>query len=170
METQNDGPRSQGRHGPIRSILGLGGHDSPLSTPFPMPLTLGYLPDLLWICVPEARPIIATWLCGEIVEAADVGRVLTPPSPGVTAVDLLWYPLMEPALNEKPIDQLKVARYFAVVRESYAAEGTEREQVRQGLIDYVLEFLADPRYREIVRTIDPGLFRILNQAVPHLMD
>jgi hypothetical protein len=131
----------------------------------PMELSLGYLGDLVWMRLPEARPLLADRIEREVQDAINIGRGLNHLSASGIAADVLWSPLMRRALEEDPLDRAAVARYLAVVREAYVADRPDAEHLRYALRTYVLESLAEARYRAVVEELDDELFKIVQRDV-----
>lgn len=140
--------------------------DTPL---VPMGVSLGFLVDMLWVHIPECRPPIARWLAGEVDDALGTGRPLRRLSPGRAGLEFLWHPVLRDALDAAAVDETRVAELLVVVRIAYTAQGPEQRATQDGLKDYVLEYLTEPRYRAIVRRVDLELYRILESALPKLM-
>jgi len=128
-----------------------------------MELSLGHLGDLVWMRLPEARPLLAELMEREVQDAINIGRGLNLLDSSSIAADVLWSPLMSRALEEDPLDRPKVARYLAVVREAYVADRPEAEHTRYALRTYVLESLAATRYRSVVEELDNDLFEIVQR-------
>jgi hypothetical protein len=130
-----------------------------------MELSLGFLGDLVWMRLPEARPLVAKRIEGEVIDAITIGRELQQLTSMSIASDVLWSPLLRRALEESPLDKEKVARFLAVIREAYLADRPEGEYTQYALRTYVLEWLAQPEYLSIVEDIDRDLHDIIMRDV-----
>jgi hypothetical protein len=75
-----------------------------------MGLSLGFLGDLVWMRLPEARPFVAKRIEREIDAAITAGRELRQLTSSSIASDVLWWPLLSRALDESPLDRQKVGR------------------------------------------------------------
>ena len=122
-----------------------------------MQWSIGLLGDFVWMNLPESRPFFAGRIAAEVEEAIDHDRELQPIQPMDTARDVLWYPLIQPALDAEPMDEEWVARLLRVVREAWELEPPPWEDTRYGLRVYVLENLDVPDYLPIVERLDPAL-------------
>ena len=133
----------------------------------PMPLSLGFLGDLLWMRLPETRPFLAERIRRAVEDAIDSDRELWRLTPGEIAPDALWWPVLKPALEAYPASHGSLVRQLAVVREAYLAEGPEQEPIRYALDAYVFDWLRTPEHLSVVRTVDPELANlILGQPTP----
>ncbi len=126
-----------------------------------MQWSTGFLGDFLWMTLPECRPIFADRIKAELEDAIDLGRELQPIGPLDIACDVLWYPLVRPALNADPMDEEWVTRLLRVVREAFELEPPPWEDTRYGLRVYVLENLDVPEYIATVKRLDPALFALI---------
>ncbi|MEV6896491.1 hypothetical protein [Amycolatopsis sp. NPDC051372] len=142
--------------------------DSPVDAAFPehgdadvpMPWSLGMLGDLMWMRLPETRPILAEHIAREVEDAMDAGRELMM-LVGSIAPDALWYPVMEPTLEAYPHTRDRVAAQLMVVWEAYHAEHPDRDATQYALEQYVFINLQYPPYRGIVEEILPDLATLL---------
>jgi hypothetical protein len=130
-----------------------------------MALSLGVLGDLMWMRLPEARPHLAAVLANEIDVALGEGRELRQPLLPDLVPNALWFPVLKPTLDRYPDDRDRLAEQLQVVYEAYQDEGQLRAAVRANLADYVLEWLQDPRYREIVAEVHPELSALVAREV-----
>jgi hypothetical protein len=129
-----------------------------------MPWSLGILGDLLWTKVPESRPALAELMVDHIESAMAAGRELVPPLPGEVAPDVLWFPLLEPALDAYPAGRDRLAVLLSVVFDAYRADGPAHAGIRAALENYVFEYLAEPAYRRIVAEVHPDLSALVATA------
>lgn len=130
-----------------------------------MQWSIGVLGDFVWMNLPEARPFLAERIAAEVEDAIDHDRELQPVQPMDTARDVLWYPLIQPALDAEPMDEEWVARLLRVVREAWELEPPPWEDTRYGLRVYVLENLDVPDYLPIVERLDPALHAVIRNVI-----
>ncbi|MFS8104479.1 hypothetical protein LFM09_45970 [Lentzea alba] len=127
--------------------------------------SIGLLGDFVWMSLPESRPFFAERIMAEVEEAIDHDRELQPIQPMDTARDVLWYPLIQPALDARPMDEQWVARLLRVVREAWELEPPPWEDTRYGLRVYVLENLDVPDYLPVVERLDPALYAAIRSEI-----
>ncbi|QRP42709.1 hypothetical protein [Amycolatopsis sp. FDAARGOS 1241] len=111
-------------------------------TDVPMSWSLGVLGDLMWMRLPEARPILAEGIADEVENAMDAGRVLI-----LLVGDLvtdLWHRVMEPTLNNFPRTKERVAAQLRVVLEVYRAEHPDQDTTRYMIEQSVFIYLQEP--------------------------
>ncbi|NUT53781.1 MAG: hypothetical protein HOV94_41800 [Saccharothrix sp.] len=125
-------------------------------------MSLGFLGDLVWRRLPEARPLVAERVVREMDDAMTVGRGIRRPTALSIVSDVLWSPLLRRALDASPIDRTLLARYLAVVREAYLSEASN-DEVREALLIYVLDGLGSPEYLPVVEDVDRELFEIIRR-------
>ncbi|NKE61039.1 hypothetical protein FXN61_31355 [Lentzea sp. PSKA42] len=130
-----------------------------------MSWSLGLLGDFLWRNLPECRPFFAERLKHEIDEAIEQDRELHAVWPLEIACDVLWYPLIRPALDADPMDEELVARLLRIVREAWALEPPPWEDTRYGLRVYVLENLDVPEHISVVERLDPVLHQVIRNEI-----
>ncbi|MGW6933591.1 hypothetical protein ACWGE0_26285 [Lentzea sp. NPDC054927] len=135
------------------------------SPPWKMQWSIGLLGDFLWMNLPESRPFFAERIAAEVEEAIELDRELQPLQPMDTARDVLWYPLIQPALDADPMDEEWVSRLLRVVREAWELEPPPWEDTRYGLRVYVLENLDVPDYLPIVERLDPALHAAIRNEI-----
>lgn len=127
-----------------------------------MEMSLGYLGDLVWLRLPEARPFLADRVVRELEDAITVGRELRRLTALSIASDVLWSPLLRRTLDSAPLDRDLVARCLALVREAYVSESSN-DEVRDALLSYVLDGLGSPEYRPVVEEIDEEFFEVVQR-------
>jgi len=125
-----------------------------------MELSLGYLGDLVWLRLPEARPLVADQVARELDDAMAMGRELRHPTALNIVSDVLWTPLLRRLLESSPLDRELLARCLAVIREAYTSEESN-DEVRDALLVYVMDGLRAPDYLSIVEDVDRELFEII---------
>lgn len=158
------GPTLPVRKGsPVEAVLGA--QPATASPPWKMQWSIGFLGDFLWVNLPECRPFLAERIRAEVEDAIDLDRELQPVGPLDIAGDVLWYPLLQPALDAEPMDEERVARLLRVVREAFALEPPAWEDSRYGLRVYVLENLDVPEYISTVERLDPPLFDVIRNEI-----
>ncbi|MFI7674621.1 hypothetical protein [Actinophytocola sp. NPDC049390] len=148
--------------------------DSPLDAAFPeataptsdVPMTwsLGRLGDLMWMRLPEARPLLAKLITSELEHAMNARSELML-LVGDIVTDALWRPLMCPTLDDYPRTRDQVARQFQVVREGYLADHPDQDATREMLVDYVFYNLQEPKYLAIVEEVDPELAALIQSVM-----
>ncbi|MEU4740443.1 hypothetical protein AB0G02_08210 [Actinosynnema sp. NPDC023658] len=158
------GPSVPVRKGsPVEAVFG--DRQATASPPWRMQWSVGFLADFLWMALPECRPFLAERIRAEVEDAIDLDRELQPLGPLDIAGDVLWYPLIQPALDADPMDEERVARLLRAVREAFALEPPAWEDSRYGLRVGVLENLDVPQYISTVERIDPALFVMIRNEI-----
>lgn len=125
-----------------------------------MRMSLGYLGDLVWLRLPEARPFLAERVVRELEDAITADREPRHVTALSIASDVLWSPLLRRTLDASPLDRELVARCLAVVREAYVSESSN-DEVREALLVYVFDGLGSSEYRPVVEEIDREFFEVV---------
>lgn len=135
-----------------------------------MPWSLGHLGDLMWMTLPETRPFLAAQIVSEVEDALEYGRQLGPLLPGTLASHALWHPVMRPALDEYPNSRDRVAGHLRFLYEVYKSvepdqtESPDQLATREALDSYVIDWLREPAYREIVDEVVPELAALIDHG------
>ncbi|MCP2249651.1 hypothetical protein [Lentzea aerocolonigenes] len=150
------------RGSPVEAAFGT----SPVPAPTDrMQWSIGLLGDFLWLNLPECRPFFAEQIKAEVEQAIDHDRELRPLQPMDIADYVLWQPLIEPALEARPMDEQWVSRLLRVVREAWELEPPPWEDTRYGLRVYVLERLDVPEHLPVVERLDPALYAAIRAEI-----
>lgn len=123
--------------------------------------SLGMPADLIWMLVPESRPLLAELAVGQLETAVELGRELFPVD-DTEAVLKFWGRLAEPALKGLPGTRADAERYCALIRLMWDFECPERDRVREVLGWYVLEDIASTPVFWMIEVVDPELFRLIH--------
>lgn len=138
--------------------------DSEPAEPHPvMPLSLGILGDLMWLQLPDSRVRLAKLIVNEVEAAVQSGLPLCV-LVGSIVTDVLWHPLIQPALDNYPETRMQVQVYLRVVREAYLRDESPTTGTRWALEEYVFDNLKYSPYREIVEEVDMELAEIIGSA------
>lgn len=152
-----DGPVEVGRNSVMHALF-EGAAPKPAARR--MRWSLGMPADLIWMLVPESRPLLAELAAGQFETAVELGRELHPVD-DTEAVLKFWARLAEPALKGFPDTRADAERYCAFIRLVWDFDCPEQERVRQVLGWYVLEDIASTPVLWTVEVVDPALFQLI---------
>ena len=135
-----------------------------------MAWSLGMPADLMWMVLPESRPMLTRMVAKEFERAMDIGGELF----GITdaeAVEEFWAQLFEPAFRDFPASRDVVARYCEFTRLMWEFECPERDDMVRRVVDnYVLELIASTSALWIVQEVDPALFELISKQYDGYFD
>lgn len=146
---------------PVHVAFSEGSHEPSLPE-------LPYLAECMWRQIPESRPLLRRRQAAAEEEAIEYGQRVISDTPGLVAADILWHPLIQPALKGYPETHDRLAQYLHFVLDMY--ERKKAVQVADGTSEalhfYVLEPLS--QYKPIVQELVPGLLAVMRRDIPYI--
>ncbi|RJQ69560.1 hypothetical protein D5S17_30705 [Pseudonocardiaceae bacterium YIM PH 21723] len=131
-----------------------------------MPWSLGFLGDVLWLFLPESRPVIRQLLIDNVDEAIEDSSSLFPLSDSEIAREVLWEAMVEPTLQGLPGTAARLTEYCDFLRFLLGVDNKLRVGVEYGkevLTKYVLDKIDREPYWDMMNAHDPEFASLVRE-------
>jgi hypothetical protein len=150
------------RGSPVDAAFELAADSGKSGPGLAMQWSLGALGDLLWMRLPEARPLLAKRIERAVEDSIESDSELRTLTVGEIVTEVLG-PVLMSTLAAHPEKQTELTGQLNVVKDAYRLESWDHDTIRYMLDAFTFELLRTPQHRSIVAELDPELAGLIRR-------